>query len=166
MGICRKILRKTKRLIFRDSLEARHERTSKALLQVFSSFIVHDGQAVPRELEIVFDFVRSIFPEVDHGILGRSLEAAVSDPVSIEGPLMHLKKSLPAEQKASFALQLYSVIRAGGDVPSERDRFLLMMSKLGNKALGQAVIRELSEMNAERNGLSPRAPAGRARQHL
>ena len=156
MGISRNILRKAKRLIFRDSLEARHERTSKALLQVFSSFIVHDGQAVPRELEIVFDFVRSIFPEVDHGILGRSLEAAVSDPVPIEGPLKHLRKSLPAEQKASFALQLYSVIRAGGDVPSERDRFLFVMSNLGNKALGKAVIKELSEVNAERNNLLTR----------
>lgn len=148
MGLCRNILRKTKRLIFRGSLEARHERNSRALLQVFSSFIVHDGQAVPRELEIVFDFVRSIFPEVDHGILGRSLEAAVSHPATIEPYLKHLKKALPSEQKAAFALQLYSVIRAGGDIPEERERFGRVMRALGNASLGKAVVEELSKTNA------------------
>ncbi|MGC6467703.1 MAG: ATP-binding cassette domain-containing protein [Akkermansiaceae bacterium] len=151
MGFGRNILRSAKRLVFRDSLEARHERTSKALLEVFSSFIVHDGQAVPRELEIVFDFVRSIFPAVDHGILGRSLENAVSNPVPIEPALLHLKKSLPAEQKAAFALQLYSVVRAGGDVPEERERFIEVMSKLGHQALGEAVIDELSSTSAKIN---------------
>lgn len=151
MGICRKILRTSKRLIFRDSVEARHERTSKALLQVFSSFIVHDGQAVPRELEIVFDFVRSVFPAVDHGILGRSLESAVSNPVPIQPALVHLKRALPSEQKTAFALQLYSVVRAGGDVSSERDRYREVMAKLGHKALGDAVIEELSTISATPN---------------
>ena len=106
----RRFLTRTKRLVFRDSLERRHERTAEALSQVFASFINHDGHASRRELEIVFDFVRNVFPDVDHGILGKSLESAVARPQPIDPALKHLKKNLNSEHRIPFALQLYSAI--------------------------------------------------------
>jgi len=93
------------------ALEARHERTASALSEVFGSFIDQDGAASNRELEIVYDFARTIFPDVDHGILGRKLETAVASPQPLEQALQHLKTHLPTEHKTAFALQLYSVIR-------------------------------------------------------
>ena len=40
----RRVLARTKRLVFRDALERRHEQTAQALSQIFASFINHDGQ--------------------------------------------------------------------------------------------------------------------------
>lgn len=154
------LLSRTKRFLFRDSLEARHERTAGALSQVFASFIIHDGYASNRELEIVFDFARNVFPNVDHGILGRKLESAVTSPQPIENALRHLRKNLPAEHKAAFALQLYSVIRAGGDDPGERERFSGVMASIGTKKLSEAVIRELSEADAPKTDLLTRVDFG------
>ena len=159
MGLFRNLSR-AKHLLFRDSLEARHERTAGALSQVFASFIIHDGQASNRELEIVFDFARNIFPNVDHGILGRKLESAVARPQPIAPDLRYLKKNLPAEHKAAFALQLYSVILAGGDVPEERERFSDVMQSIGTKRLSEAVIRELSSIDAEKTDRLTRVDFG------
>ena len=90
----RTVLTRTKRLVFRDARERRHEKTARALSQVFASFIDHDGHTSRRELEIVYDFVRNVFPDVDHGILGKSLESAVAWPQPIDAALKHLKKNL------------------------------------------------------------------------
>ena len=131
----RQLITRAKRLVFRDSLARRHERTAEALSHVFASFINHDGYASRRELEIVFDFVRNVFPDVDHGILGRSLESAVGRPQPIAPALKHLKKNLSSEHKLPFAMQLYSVIRAGGDLPEEKERFSEVMEAVGNRKM-------------------------------
>ncbi len=149
----RRILTRAKRLLFRDSLEARHERTAGALSEVFASFIIQDGVASHRELEIVYDFERSIFPDIDHGILGLKLESAVARPQEIDNALKHLKKNLPSEHKTAFALQLYSVIRAGGDLDSEKERFTEVMNAIGKKNLPKVVIDELSGIDAPKNDL-------------
>ncbi len=158
----RRILTKVKRLLFRDSLEARHERTAGALSEVFASFIIQDGVASHRELEIVYDFARTIFPDVDHGILGLKLESAVAQPQPIHDALKHLKKNLPAEHKTAFSLQLYSVIRAGGDLSSEKERFTEVMKELGTKKLAQAVIAELSTVDAPSSDQLTRVDFGTA----
>jgi ABC-type multidrug transport system ATPase subunit len=155
-----RILSRAKHFLFRDSLEARYERTAGALSQVFVSFIVHEGHASNRELEIVFDFARNIFPNVDHGILGRKLESAVAQPQPIDSDLRHLEKNLPAEHKAAFALQLYSVIRARGDLSKERKRFSDVMQSIGTKKLGEAVLCELSSSDAEKTDLLTRVDFG------
>ena len=158
----RRISAKAKRFLFRDSLEARHERTAGSLSEVFASFIFQDGVASHRELEIIYDFARAIFPDVDHGILGLKLEAAVARPQAIEGAIKHLKKHLTGEHKTAFALQLYSVIRAGGNLESEKERFTEIMQRLGTKDLSQAVIQELSSINAEKSPLLNRIDFGSA----
>ena len=157
----RRILTRAKHLLFRDSLEARHERTAGALSEIFASFIIQDGMTSHRELEIVYDFARTVFPEVDHGILGRKLESAVARPQPIAPALRHLKKNLPAEHKTAFALQLYSVVRAGGDLEGERLRFTEVMEAIGPKKLGRAVIVELSQTNAPKSPLLTRVDFGR-----
>ena len=120
----RRVLAQIKRLVFRDALERRHEKTAQALSQVFASFINQDGRASRRELEIVYDFVRNVFPDIDHGILGKSLESAVAWPQPIDEALKHLKKNLNPEHRIPLALQLYSVIRAGGDAPRGKRKIL------------------------------------------
>jgi len=156
----RRILARAKRFLFRDSLEARHERTASALSEVFGSFIIQDGEASNRELEIVYDFARSIFPDVDHGILGRKLETAVARPQPLEQPLQHLKTNLPSNHKTAFALQLYSVIRAGGDLEKERERFIEVIEAIGAKDLAQAVITELSSTDSSKSQLITRIDFG------
>ncbi|MEN8774627.1 MAG: ATP-binding cassette domain-containing protein [Akkermansiaceae bacterium] len=156
----RRFLTRTKRLVFRDSLERRHERTAEALSQVFASFINHDGHASRRELEIVFDFVRNVFPDVDHGILGKSLESAVARPQPIDPALKHLKKNLNSEHRIPFALQLYSAIRAGGDVLEERERFSEVMQAVGSRKITEAVLQELGQIDAPKNSLLTRVDFG------
>ncbi|MDB4488523.1 ATP-binding cassette domain-containing protein [Akkermansiaceae bacterium] len=156
----RRLLARTKRLVFRDSLERRHERTAGALSQVFASFINHDGHASRRELEIVYDFVRNVFPDVDHGILGKSLESAVARAQPIDPALKHLKKNLNAEHRIPFALQLYSVIRAGGDVPEEKERFSEVMQAIGSRQITEAVLRELGQVDAPKDSLLTRVDFG------
>ena len=85
-----RVLARTTRLVFRDALERRHEKTAQALSQVFASFINHDGHASRRELEIVYDFVRNVFPDIDLGILVISLESAVAWPQPIDEALKNL----------------------------------------------------------------------------
>ena len=120
----RTITNQAKRFLLRDARGRRHERTAGALCQVFASFINHDGRVERQELEIVYDFVRSIFPESDHGILGNKLESAVARPQNIAPALKYLKRHLNAEHCLPFALQLFSLTRAGGDqrrISSRRD---------------------------------------------
>ena len=156
----RRLLARTKRLIVRDPLERRHEKTAGALSQVFASFINHDGYASRRELEIVYDFVRNVFPDVDHGILGKSLESAVARPQPIDPALKHLKKNLSAEHRIPFALQLYSVIRAGGDVPEEKERFSEVMQAIGSRKITEAVLRELGTIDSPKTSLLTRVDFG------
>lgn len=156
----RRVLTRTKRLVFRDALERRHERTAEALSQVFASFINHDAHASRRELEIIYDFVRNVFPDVDHGILGKALESAVARAQPIDVALKHLKKNLTAEHRIPLALQLYSVIRAGGDAPQEKKRFSEVMQTIGNRKITDAVLQELGQLNAPKDSLLPRVDFG------
>ncbi|MDB4265292.1 ATP-binding cassette domain-containing protein [bacterium] len=157
-----RILTRAKRLLFRGSLEARRERDARALSEVFASFILQDGIASHRELEIVFDFARTVFPDVDHGILGTKLEAAVAQPGPIASSLRQLKRNLLSEHKEAFALQLYSVIRAGGDLSEERQRFIEVMEAIGTKNLAEAVIEELSSQDSPKTDLLTRIDFGTA----
>ena len=152
----RRVLARTKRLVFRDALERRHEQTAQALSQIFASFINHDGHASRRELEIVYDFVRNVFPDIDHGILGKSLESAVAWPQPINEALKHLKKNLNTEHRIPLALQLYSIIRAGGDDPAEKEKFSEVMQAIGNGKITTSVLRELGQFDAPKDNLLAR----------
>ncbi|MBT7969812.1 MAG: ATP-binding cassette domain-containing protein, partial [Verrucomicrobia bacterium] len=156
----RRVLAQIKRLVFRDALERRHEKTAQALSQVFASFINQDGRASRRELEIVYDFVRNVFPDIDHGILGKSLESAVAWPQPIDEALKHLKKNLNPEHRIPLALQLYSVIRTGGDAPAEKEKFSEVMQAVGNGKITATVLRELRQFDAPKDNLLVRVDFG------
>ncbi|MDB4627863.1 hypothetical protein OAE34_02990, partial [Akkermansiaceae bacterium] len=156
----RRVLAQIKRLVFRDALERRHEKTAQALSQVFASFINQDGLASRRELEIVYDFVRNVFPDIDHGILGKSLESAVAWPQPIDEALKHLKKNLNPEHRIPLALQLYSVIRTGGDAPAEKEKFSEVMQAVGNGKITATVLRELGQFDAPKDNLLVRVDFG------
>ena len=143
-----RILNRTKRLLFRDSVQAQQERTAEAYTQVFASFIIHDGETSHRELEIAYDFIRDIFPDIDHGILGQQLESAVANPLPIDLPLQQLKRRLPVDHKTAFAFQLYSLIRAGGNHTEEKERFAKCLDAIGSTKLAPIIISELSETDA------------------
>ncbi len=149
----------------RRSPAGRQERTATALMRTFASFVVHDGRTTPRELEIVFDFARNVFPEIDHGILGRQLEDAIGSDLPPEPDLKVLNKTLPTAQKAAFAMQLDSIIRAGGNDAAERERFLKVMDGLGDRALGEVVVAELSKRNAPKNKRLTRVDFGTERSN-
>ncbi|MDB4799554.1 ATP-binding cassette domain-containing protein, partial [Akkermansiaceae bacterium] len=156
----RRVLAQIKRLVLRDPLERRHEKTAQALSQVFASFINQDGRASRRELEIVYDFVRNVFPDIDHGILGKSLESAVALPQPIDEAIKHLKKNLNPEHRIPLALQLYSVIRAGGDAPAEKEKFSEVMQAVGNGKITATVLRELGQFDAPKDNLLVRVDFG------
>ncbi len=161
----RRTLSAATRLLLPGSTDARAQRTTRALSNIFASFINHDGIASHRELEIVYDFERNLFPELDHGIIGRFLENAVAKPQPVNTSVKHLKKSLSPEQKTAFALQLFSVVRAGGTEPSEVERFQKLISQIANKKLGFAVIDELSSTAAPASDLIQRLDFGTTSHH-
>ena len=156
----RTITNQAKRFLLRDARERRHERTAGAICQVFASFINHDGRVERQELEIVFDFVRSIFPESDHGILGNKLESAVARPQNIAPALKHLKRHLNAEHCLPFALQLSSLTRAGGDHAEEKERFQSVMAAIGIRKLAGIVEAEFDEIDSPKSDHLPRVDFG------
>lgn len=161
----RQMLLRTRRFLLRNTLERRRDRTAAALCQVFASFMDAERQASRRELEIVYDFVRSVFPELDHGILGRKLEAAMARPQAIEPFLADLKKHFTSEHRLAFALQLFSMIRAGGDESDERTRFREVMHAIGARKSTRVVEEELGRLDAPKSPLLPRVDFGPGPSH-
>ena len=131
-----------------DSLERHQDETARSLLQLFTSFIMKDGVAEPRELEIAFDFARNFFPDIDHGRLGKHLEETIARPFDAKVALSNLRKALSTEQKTALGLQLYSVIQAGGNLDGEQSRFIETLDLIGEKEIGRAIVAELSQPDA------------------
>ncbi|MDB4508039.1 hypothetical protein N9051_00500 [Akkermansiaceae bacterium] len=78
MGRVLQFLKSTGRLFGQDSPRQRELKTSRALLAVFGTFSQADEEIADEEIEVSFDFVRNIFPEADHQMLGQFLEKALS----------------------------------------------------------------------------------------
>ena len=148
MGKITAVLSSLQRSLGRDGLERHQDETARSLLQLFTTFIMKDGVAEPRELEIAFDFARNLFPDIDHGRLGRHLEETIARPIEPKTALTNLRKNLSTEQKTALGLQLYSVIQAGGNLSGERSRFVETLERIGEKEIGEAIVTELSQPNA------------------
>ncbi|MDB4666692.1 ATP-binding cassette domain-containing protein, partial [bacterium] len=148
MGIITAVLSSLQRSLGRDGLERHQDETARSLLQLFTTFIMKDGVAEPRELEIAFDFARNLFPDIDHGRLGRHLEETIARPIDPKIALTNLGKNLSTEQKTALGLQLYSVIQAGGNLAGERSRFVETLERIGEKKIGEAIVTELSKPDA------------------
>ena len=63
------------------------------LVDAFAAFATLDGELSPLEADLILDMLRSAFPEVDHGWLGRRLQRAVRSPRPLQSLAVELKTS-------------------------------------------------------------------------
>ncbi len=63
------------------------------LIDAFAAFATLDGELSPLEADLILDMLRSAFPEVDHGWLGRRLQRAVRNPAPLQSLAVELKNS-------------------------------------------------------------------------
>lgn len=160
MGNIIQLIRSVGTFFGTDSPQQRELKTSRALLTIFGSFSQTDTQIASEEVEISFDFVRNIFPEADHQMLGQFLEKALSKRPPLSPQLAYLKRSLTPEQKTAFALQLYTLITSGTQSKTQKAAFLNVMERMDSASLGKAVVQEMSSPNAAISQDLPRLDFG------
>jgi len=64
------------------------------LVDAFAAFATLDDVLSPMEADLILDMLRSAFPEVDHGWLGKRLQRAAKSPTPLQGLALALKESL------------------------------------------------------------------------
>lgn len=148
------------RLRLGDPIGLRKERTVRSLLQIFASFISSEHRAAPQVLKTVFDFARDLFPEIDHGVIGRLLESSVANLQPTAPALRQLKRALSPQYRAAFALQLNSIVRTLGNSPEAQKRFLYVMESLGDLPLGEIAQAELASVTAPKSDQLSRVDFG------
>lgn len=156
MGKVLQFLKSTGRLFGQDSPRQRELKTSRALLAVFGTFSQADEEIADEEIEVSFDFVRNIFPEADHQILGQFLEKALSKRPPLSPQLAYIKRALTKAQKAAFGLQLFSLVKAGTASEEQEADYLDAMRKIGAEDIGKAVVVEMSGQHSEASKILPR----------
>jgi ABC-type multidrug transport system ATPase subunit len=87
--------------------------------------------------------LRSAFPEVDHGWLGKRLQRAAKSPIPLQGLALALKESLDDQGKLSLGLQLFTLVDAAGKSERSRATFEIFMRRLGRPDYGLAILREM-----------------------
>ncbi|MGC6427439.1 MAG: ATP-binding cassette domain-containing protein [Akkermansiaceae bacterium] len=160
MGKVLQFLKSAGSLLGKDSPRQRELKTSRAFLTIFGTFSQADAEIANEEVEISFDFVRNIFPEADHQILGQFLEKALTQRPSLHPQLAYLKRSLTKEQKTAFGLQLYTLIKSGSNSEKQEQGYLDAMELMGAGSLGKAVIQEMSTPNPAASKMLPRLDFG------
>ncbi|MEN8756235.1 MAG: ATP-binding cassette domain-containing protein [Akkermansiaceae bacterium] len=160
MGKLSQFIRLAGSILGTDSPRQRELKTSRALLTIFGTFSQADTKIATEEVEISFDFVRNIFPEADHQVLGKFLERALSRRPPLSPQLAYLKRALTKEQKTAFGLQLYTLIKSGSDSGAQEEAYLDAMTRMGAAAAGKAVIQEMSEAYPEASKILPRLDFG------
>lgn len=133
---------------------------SRALLTIFGTFSQADEKIASEDVEISFDFVRNIFPEADHQVLGQFLERALSQRPPLAPQLAYLKRALTKEQKTAFGLQLYTLIKSGSQSDEQDQSYLDAMERMGADTLGQAVVQEMSDPDLGASKILPRLNFG------
>ena len=149
MGKILQLLQSAGTIFGTDSPRQRELKTSRALLTIFGTFSQADTAIESEEVEISFDFVRNIFPEADHQVLGQFLEKALSQRPPLPPQLAYLKRALTKEQKIAFGLQLYTLIKSGSESEHQEEAYLDAMNCMGASELGKAVIQEMSGPHPE-----------------
>ncbi len=113
------------------------------LVDAFAAFATLDGELSPLEADLILDMLRSAFPEVDHGWLGRRLQRAVKSPQALQGLAAELKDSYSDSSKLALGLQLFTLVDAAGRSERNRASFEVFMRRLGRPDFGTAIMREM-----------------------
>ena len=113
------------------------------LVDAFAAFATLDGELSPLEADLILDMLRSAFPEVDHGWLGRRLQRAVRSPRPLQSLAVELKTSYDDSGKLALGLQLFTLVDAAGRSERNRASFEVFMRRLGQPEFGTAILREM-----------------------
>jgi ABC transport system ATP-binding/permease protein len=113
------------------------------LVDAFAAFATLDDELSTLEADLILDMLRSAFPEVDHGWLGRRLQRAVRSPQPIQGLALELKDSFDDVGKLALGLQLFTLVDAAGRSERNRSSFEIFMRRLGRPDYGVAILREM-----------------------
>jgi ABC-type multidrug transport system ATPase subunit len=113
------------------------------LVDAFAAFATLDDVLTPMEADLILDMLRSAFPEVDHGWLGKRLQRAAKSPIPLQGLALALKESLDDQGKLSLGLQLFTLVDAAGKSERSRATFEIFMRRLGRPDYGLAILREM-----------------------
>lgn len=112
-------------------------------MDAFAAFATLDDELSPLEADLILDMLRSAFPEVDHGWLGRRLQRAVRNPRPLQGLAVELKDSFDDSGKLALGLQLFTLVDAAGRSDRNRSSFEIFMRRLGRPDYGVAIMREM-----------------------
>jgi len=113
------------------------------LIDAFAAFAILDGELSPLEADLILDMLRSAFPQVDHGWLGRRLQRAVSNPRPLQSLAVELKNTYDDSGKLALGLQLFTLVDAAGRSERNRASFEIFMRRMGNPGYGTAILREM-----------------------
>ncbi len=113
------------------------------LVDAFAAFATLDDELSTLEADLILDMLRSAFPEVDHGWLGRRLQRAVRNPRPLQGLAVELKDSFNDAGKLALGLQLFTLVDAAGRSERNRTSFEIFMRRLGRPDYGVAILREM-----------------------
>ncbi len=113
------------------------------LVDAFAAFALLDAELSTLEADLILDMLRSAFPEVDHGWLGRRLQKAVRNPRPLQGLAIELKNKFDDTGKLALGLQLFTLVDAAGRSERNRTSFEVFMRRLGQPAYGTAILREM-----------------------
>ncbi len=113
------------------------------LVDAFAAFATLDDELSTLEADLILDMLRSAFPEVDHGWLGRRLQRAVRNPRPLQGLAAELKDSFDDAGKLALGLQLFTLVDAAGRSERNRTSFEIFMRRLGRPDYGVAILREM-----------------------
>ncbi|MES2996999.1 MAG: ATP-binding cassette domain-containing protein [Verrucomicrobiota bacterium] len=114
-----------------------------ALIDAFAAFATLDGDLNQVEADLILDMLRSAFPEVDHGWLGKRLQRGVRDPRPLPTLALQLKDDYDDIGKLALGLQLYTLVDAAGRSERNRANFEVFMRRLGRPEYGSAILREM-----------------------
>jgi ABC-type multidrug transport system ATPase subunit len=113
------------------------------LVDAFAAFATLDDELSSLEADLILDMLRSAFPEVDHGWLGRRLQRAVRSPQPLQSLAIELKDSFDDQGKLALGLQLFTLVDAAGRSERNRTSFEIFMRRLGRPDYGMAILREM-----------------------
>ncbi len=113
------------------------------LVDAFAAFATLDDELSSLEADLILDMLRSAFPEVDHGWLGKRLQRAVRIPQPLQGLALELKDSFDDQGKLALGLQLFTLVDAAGRSERNRTSFEIFMRRLGRPEYGTAILREM-----------------------
>lgn len=113
------------------------------LVDAFVAFATLDGDLSTLEADLILDLLRSAFPEVDHGWIGRRMQRAVRNPGALQGLAMELKSTYNDAEKLALGLQLFTLVDAAGRSDRNRASFEIFMRRLGRPDFGTAILKEM-----------------------